>query len=90
MTKKMLFGIIATVIFLGAPTGCTQADRAQLDGYGGVFKITLYSANGSEIKNWTSDGKVHTEEGSDGYYFSDIKTNKLVRVTGTIIVEQVK
>jgi uncharacterized protein YdeI (BOF family) len=90
MSKKMLLSIIATVLFVGALTGCTEADRAQLNGYGGTFKITLYAASGSEIKSWVSEGKVHTEAGSDGYYFNDTSTNKLVRVTGTIIVEQVK
>lgn len=83
--KQMMLVVLACLA-LGA---CTKADRAQLGGYGGTFKVTLYGANGSVIREWVSEGKVATEDHSDGWYFNDSKTNKLVRVTGTVVVEQI-
>ena len=36
--------------------------------------------------SWISSGKVATEEGSDGYYFMDSATGKLVRISGNVII----
>jgi hypothetical protein len=86
---KKIFMPIALCCVL-ALTACTDADRAQIGGFGGTFKITLYGANGTPIREWISEGKVSTEDHSDGWYFNDATTNKLVRISGTVIVEQIK
>lgn len=87
--KKSL--LVASLLAAAAFTqGCTNADRAQLGGYGGQFVITLYSASGSVIKQWKSNGKVSAESNSDGWYFEDAANGKLVRVSGTVIVDQVE
>jgi hypothetical protein len=86
--KKSL--LVASMLAAMALTqGCTDADRAQLGGFGNSFAVTLYSANGGVIKQWTSDGKVATEAQSDGWYFKDAASGKLVRVSGTVVVEQI-
>ena len=66
--------------------GC-RADIAQLTAYGSDHKISVYSG-GVLVKEYHSVGKVFTEEGSDGWYFMDKSSNKLVRVAGTVVVEQ--
>jgi hypothetical protein len=80
---KKLMIIVVTLL-----AACTNADRAQISGYGNSFKVTLYASTGAAIREWVSDGKVMTEDKSDGWYFMDSKTHKLVRVSGPVVVEQ--
>ena len=68
--------------------GCTDAQQAQLGGYGDEFKIELVNCDGSVTKQWISTGKVHSEKDSDGYYFMDKSNGQLVRVTGNLIITQ--
>ena len=91
MMKRLFYcrvGAMCLALALGTLTGCTNADRAQLGAYGNKFQVTLYAANGAVIKQWVSNGKVATEQQSDGWYFMDAATNKLVRLSGTVLVEQ--
>lgn len=69
-------------------TGCTDATRSKLMGYGSQFRVTLYACDGGVIKQWTSSGKVKSEETSDGYYFMDQASGRLIEVTGTLIIER--
>ena len=48
--------------------------------------IALYGNNGVLIQQWESVGRVSNSESSDGWYFMDAKTGKLVEVSGTIII----
>lgn len=75
------------LILCVAVCGCTRAERAQLGGFGQDFKVTLYNG-GQEVRAWKSQGKVLTEYKSDGWYFMDAETKKLVRVSGAVVVEQ--
>ena len=68
--------------------GCKDADVQQLNALGSRHKITLYGASGTVIQTWESTGNVSNESNSDGWYFKDEKTGKLVEVTGTLIIEQ--
>jgi hypothetical protein len=81
-----LLSIISFALLLSA---CTDAEQAQWSSLGSRFHVTLYSASGSIIKEWNSNGKVLTEHGSDGWYFKDAANGKLVRVSGTVVVDQV-
>lgn len=76
--------IIIALLFVG----CTDADVAQLGGYNAEFKIELVNCDGSVTKEWISTGKVRTEKESDGYYFMDKSSGKLVRVTGNLIITE--
>ena len=81
------FALLSVFCALVAFTGCTSASRSQFSAYGSDFKVTLYSG-GQAVKTYTSSGKVLTETQSDGWYFTDKDTGKLVRVSGTVTVEQ--
>ena len=72
--------------FLIHAIGCTSAQRARTEAFGNDHRVTLYSG-GEAVKTWTSDGKVMTETDSDGYYFRDKESKKLVRVSGDIVIE---
>lgn len=80
--------IIVAFIAATLTIGCTDATKAQFGGYGSKYKVTLYGASPDPIREWVSTGKVATEEGSDGWFFMDSKTNKLVRVSGNVVVEE--
>lgn len=80
--KKVLF---VAVLFLA---GCTSAQRSQIGALGGSQHIKLYAQCGSVVQEWDSDGVVHTEQASDGFFFTDKTTGKLVRVSGTIVITQ--
>jgi hypothetical protein len=82
MTKYIIASIIALLI-----CSCTDASRARITGYGDEYKVEMYSG-GQMVRSWTSSGKVHSEEGSDGYFFNDKASGKLIEVTGDIVITQ--
>jgi hypothetical protein len=82
MTKYIIASIIALSI-----CSCTDASRARLTGYGDEYKVEMYSG-GQMVRSWTSSGKVHSEEGSDGYFFNDKASGKLIEVTGDVVITQ--
>jgi hypothetical protein len=67
--------------------GCTSASRAKLFAYGSHHKIILYSG-GVPVREWHSSGAISNENHSDGYYFQDDHTGRLVSVSGTVVIEQ--
>lgn len=68
--------------------GCSSAEIAHVGTWGGSQHIVLYAANGQPIDTWDSDGLVKTENASDGWYFVDKVTGKLVRISGTVVITQ--
>jgi len=50
------------------------------------FKIEMVNCDGSISHTWISLGKVLSEANSDGYYFYDKGTGKLIEVTGRLII----
>jgi hypothetical protein len=73
------------ILLLISLIGCTDAGRAKIGGYGDKFKVEMYSG-GQKVREWTSTGKVLSEEGSDGYYFNDSETGKLIEVSGDVVI----
>lgn len=67
---------------------CTDARFSKFTALGGKHSITLYGADGTVIETWVSSGKPHSEANSDGYYFCDVKSGKLIEVCGTIVIKQ--
>ena len=65
--------------------GCTDAEMARLTAYGNPGEVVCYSG-GVEFYRGESTGKILTEEGSDGWYFNEKATNRLVRVSGACVV----
>lgn len=80
--KNLLLTVVALV------AGCSNADIAHLGTWGGSQHIVLYAANGSIIGQWDSSGLVKTESGSDGWFFVDKLTGKLVRISGPVVITQ--
>lgn len=81
---KTLYTIL-TITFLTLSMSCTDAGRAKIGGYGDKFKIEMYSG-GQKVREWTSSGKVLSEEHSDGYYFNDTVTGKLTEISGDVVI----
>lgn len=64
--------------------GC-DAYVSKWQSLGSRHKVELYSG-GEMVKSWVSTGKPMNEESSDGFYFCDAETNKIVRVTGDVVI----
>ena len=81
MKKLLLF---ATAVLL--LNSCKDSTQAQWQSMGKHHIITLYAADGKEIKTWESTGNVSNEQQSDGWYFEDVTTGKLVEIAGTMVI----
>ena len=68
-------------------SGCKDATIAQFNALSKPHIITLYGCNGDTIQQWHSTGSVSNEEHSDGWYFEDRETGKLIETTGNIVIE---
>lgn len=84
-SRVRLFAILFAIVSMSA-FSCTDAYKAKLGGLGDEFKIELVNCDGTVTRQWISTGKVSTEQNSDGYYFMDKKTGKLIEVSGTLII----
>ena len=71
---------------LFAISGCSDATISQFTTIGNPAKITCYSG-GKVIYSGKSTGKVRTESQSDGWYFKDSASGKLIRVSGDCVIE---
>ena len=80
--KKVFLLVILMITLIS----CDDSTRAQYGAVGEDSKIELVNADGSVTHSWISSGKVRTEETSDGYYFMDRTTEKLIRVSGNLII----
>jgi len=80
MKKFLLICVLGTV-------GCTDATFSKVTSYNTTFKISLFSG-GQLVREYHSTGRVESEEHTDGWFFVNKETGKLVRVSGTISIEQ--
>jgi hypothetical protein len=87
MKKLFIYGLILSIS--AGIISCTDAERAKMGGYGDEFKVELINCDGTVTRSWISSGKVLSEESSDGYYFNDKETGKLIEVTGTLIITKI-
>ena len=85
---KRIISLIAIATLMFFATSCRDATSAQIRSLGSKHIITMYGTNGIIIKQWESTGNVRNQQGSDGYYFEDSQTYKLVEVSGNITIEQ--
>ena len=81
----MKIKLFAIIVSAAALLSCTDATRSKIGGYGDEHKVELYSG-GVKVGEWISSGKVKSEGGSDGYYFSDKVTGKLMKVSGSVVI----
>ncbi len=75
-----LLTIMATMV------SCTDAEKSKLGGYGDTFTVKVIGPD--TIITYHSTGKVISEQHSDGYYFTNRETGKLIEVSGNVIIEQ--
>lgn len=85
MKKLILVGCMAALL-----VGCggigNWMTKVKANTMQGDFRVTLYSG-GQPVKQWeVKNGYVSTESQSDGWYFT--YNGKLVRVAGTVSIEQ--
>ena len=81
--------ILASAILLALlpMVACADAERAHAMAWGGKQHVQLFSG-GQKVGDWISSGQVFNEKASDGYYFMDQATGRLVRVSGTVVIER--
>lgn len=80
MKEKLLFLLVALVL-----VGCTDGEIAKWGAIGEPGHVTCYSG-GVVIYDGDSSGVIATEGQSDGWFWQDAKTRKLIRVSGTCVV----
>ena len=82
--KRIILTVFASSILM--LTSCTDATMAKFGGLGDEFQVEMMNCDGTIARSWISSGKVQSEESSDGYYFKDKESGKLIEVTGRIII----
>lgn len=85
MKNKISLVVLISGLLLS--TSCKDATVAQWRSMGTKHRITLYSG-GKVVGTWISTGNVSNQEHSDGYYFEDDATKKLIEVSGSVVIEQ--
>ena len=83
--KLSTMAALFIAIVMGS-TSCTDAQIVKLGGLGDKFKVEMINCDGTVARTWISSGKVLSEQNSDGYYFKDEKTGKLIEVTGKLVI----
>ena len=86
MKKVSLLVLLFVVV--GISSCDFSAEYAKFDGLNSPHKIELINCDGSVTKSWTSVGKVRSEMESDGYYFQEQETGKLIEVSGHLVITQ--
>lgn len=79
MKSIVLFGLLIGLY------SCTDAQRGKISSLGDSALVKCYSGT-AVIYEGLSTGKVSSEENSDGYYFRDKKTGKMMEVSGNCII----
>jgi hypothetical protein len=82
---KTKAAIIAAAISAILASGCTDATRSAIAGYGEEYTIEMYSG-GQLVRKWVSTGKVLSERQTDGYYFRDKESGALIEVSGDVVI----
>ncbi len=81
MYKRILSVFLLSVALTAS--GCSNADISGVKAWGAKHHVKQYSG-GVLIGEWDSTGKIENETHSDGYYFEDVKTKKIVRISGDV------
>lgn len=78
--------LLITSISLLALSSCTDASKAKITGFGSRYTVEMVGCDGKIVRKWESSGKVQSEAHSDGYYFMDAASGKLIEISGSIII----
>ena len=80
-----LLGVGALLLSAATLGACSRANQAAMTAWGQEHHIVQYSGS-TKIGEWCSTGKINGETHSDGKYFEDVKTKKLVMISGHIVI----
>ena len=80
--KNWMIALIC-LVFLGI--GCTDARWGKFTALGNPASVLCYSG-GKLIYSGKSTGKVVSEASSDGYFFRDAKSGKVMEVSGNCVI----
>ena len=80
------FMLMGALTLMASMVSCTDATLSKVGGYGDTFTVKVLGPD--TVITYHSTGKVISEEHSDGYYFTNAATGKLVEVSGNVIIEQ--
>jgi hypothetical protein len=80
MNFNILFIMLAFTL-----TSCTDGRMSKLMSYGSSRSIECYSG-AKLIYKGISTGKISSETQSDGYFFRDSATGKLMEVSGNCVI----
>lgn len=84
--RSLLASSAVLVGFLAFP-GCDMEARLAMNGAVGTSQhVSLYSG-GQLVREWKTKGRALAENGSDGWFFKDAATGKLIRVSGDVVIE---
>ena len=73
--------LLINIVFMA----CTDAQMAKFGGLGNEAKVKCWSG-GQVIYEGMSTGKVQSEANSDGYFFKDKASGKLMEVSGDCVI----
>jgi hypothetical protein len=79
---KKLFLVLVGITMIS----CTDATLSKITSYGSEANIKCYSG-GIVIYEGASTGKVQSEKNSDGYFFKEEGTGRLLEVSGNCIID---
>jgi hypothetical protein len=73
------------MVLLLTVIGCSDGSISKLTSYGESRSIKCYSAE-KLIYSGTSTGKIQSEKSSDGYYFREKESGRLMEVSGNCVI----
>ena len=88
MVKTLIFAaavVVISVVLILVLGGCSDASWSQISSIGSPGKVICYSG-GKVIYEGTSTGKIATEQGSDGWFFKEVGSGNLIRVSGDCLI----
>lgn len=83
--KKLLPLMLAAILL----AGCTDAEWSKSTRFNAKYRVTVWSG-GKSVATYVSTGAVESEEHTDGWFFRDSASQLLVRVSGTVTIEELK
>ena len=84
--KRFSILVVLCVALSGCSATWNHLDKGLKGLSSGDYTVTVYSC-GTAVRTYdVKNGFINTEQNSDGYYW--IQDGKLIRVSGTVIIEQ--
>lgn len=77
---------ILLLILVLVNISCNDTNSLKNAGNDEEFKVEMINCDGTVAREWISNGKPKSEPNSDGYFFNNKETGKLIEVTGRIVI----